>query len=301
MGLRSSKIDAADLEAVSKAICDEALSGAHVRNGVNSSMLDAFEEWDRDGNGWIDQAELGGLLKKLGVKSNKDQLLAIFAEIDLNGDGKIQYEEFCAWLCQAPYLEQYFQELLKIEKESLDLRLDMAHMQTDKDRQQAQRMVFSFTKGQWKERLHPLLSKSFDYHDKDHGGTLEEDESIIFFGNYCKLLINYAKIRWETVKSLSEDSPERYQEILDSIDADSVYYQKNPSSCHVAAFSFLDVNKDGRLSRDAVTQTLTPGNEKYEEFHRALKLGGWLNMFEAKIASTRFSSSPAGYGYNASG
>eukprot|EP00930_Biecheleria_cincta_P030644 TRINITY_DN21219_c0_g1_i1.p1 TRINITY_DN21219_c0_g1~~TRINITY_DN21219_c0_g1_i1.p1 ORF type:complete len:128 (-),score=14.49 TRINITY_DN21219_c0_g1_i1:8-391(-) len=105
-------------------------------------------------------------------------------------------------------------------------------------------------------------------------------ESIILFGNYCKMLLNFGKIRLETVKSRSEDSPERYQELLDKINADSVYYEENPNVCHVEAFAFLDVNKDGRLPRESVIETLTPGGERYEEFHNTLKLGGWLYLFE---------------------
>lgn len=285
MGHASSKTDAADKEAVSKVVCAAALNTAGVKDGVHMKMLDCFEEWDSDGNGWIDGPELNMLFKKLGIKGSPEQLAALFAQIDTNGDGKIQYEEFCAWLCQAPYMEKYFKELCKIQKGAMELRRDMTQKQgsqTKEELTQLSRMTVSAQKSQWKQ-LAELVAQSFDYHDKDRGGTLSQDESIIFFSNYCRLLNNYANLRLDTLKKFAGETLGEMQELLTLIEEDATYYHQNPSTCHVEAFSCLDLKADGKLLKEVVVETLTPGNHKYDLFHRTLKLGGWLLLYEAEL------------------
>eukprot|EP00930_Biecheleria_cincta_P038295 TRINITY_DN26317_c0_g1_i1.p1 TRINITY_DN26317_c0_g1~~TRINITY_DN26317_c0_g1_i1.p1 ORF type:complete len:312 (-),score=75.04 TRINITY_DN26317_c0_g1_i1:24-959(-) len=299
MGISSSKTDASDKEAVSKALCNEALRNAHLKEGVHMKILDVFEEWDCDGNGWIDSNELKHVFKKLGIKGSPEQFDALFVDIDTNCDGKIQYEEFCAWLCQAPYMEEYFKMLLKIQKEAMNLRRDMFQMQksgTEQERTQTERMTVAVQRKQWQE-LAPLVAKSFDHHDKDGGGTLSKDESIIFFSNYCKLLTNYSKLRLDSLKAYAGTS-EAMQELLDHVEQDLTYYHQNPSTCHLEAFSCLDVDEDGKLRKEFVVETLTPGNNKYELFHRKLKLGGWLHLFEAELLN---SSGAGGTGSRAFG
>lgn len=285
MGTARSKIDASDREAVSKTICAEALRSASVKEGVHMKILDAFEEWDSDGSGWIDQKELNHVFRKLGIKGSVAQLTALFADIDTNGDGKIQYEEFCAWLCRAPYMEEYFKTLLKTQKEAMDLRRDMLIQQksdSEEERHQTERMTIAVQRRQWEE-LSPIVAKSFDFHDKNREGTLTKDESIIFFSNYCKLLISYSKLRLDSLEAYTRDKSVVMQELFDHVDKDVTYYHQNPSTCHLEAFCCLDVNEDGRLRKEFVVETLTPGNSKYELFHRKLKLGGWLHLFEAEL------------------
>jgi Ca2+-binding EF-hand superfamily protein len=60
-------------------------------------LRDRFERVDRDGNGKIDQAELGWLLDALGVGYSEAQVRAAFEAIDQDGTGLIDLEEFRAW------------------------------------------------------------------------------------------------------------------------------------------------------------------------------------------------------------
>lgn len=53
-----------------------------------------FCDWDADGDGVIDRAELEKVLLQVGVP-RVDEILAA---VDTNGDGRIDFEEFCAWL-----------------------------------------------------------------------------------------------------------------------------------------------------------------------------------------------------------
>ena len=57
----------------------------------------AFEKFDKDGSGTIDANELGQLSSDLGQPLNEDQLATALKDLDLNGDGVIDTEEFARW------------------------------------------------------------------------------------------------------------------------------------------------------------------------------------------------------------
>ncbi|XP_052764554.1 neo-calmodulin-like isoform X1 [Mya arenaria] len=58
-------------------------------------MQDAFNVFDRDKNGYIDKEELKRVLTQVGDKMPEALADEFIKEADLNGDGKIDYAEFC--------------------------------------------------------------------------------------------------------------------------------------------------------------------------------------------------------------
>jgi len=58
---------------------------------------EAFRTFDQDGSGSIDIEELKMILKNQNMEQDQD-VEALFAEADKNGDGKISFEEFCQML-----------------------------------------------------------------------------------------------------------------------------------------------------------------------------------------------------------
>jgi len=54
----------------------------------------AFEMFDKDGNGQISVAELKHAFRSLGQRLDDDEFDAIIQEADLDGDRHIDYEEF---------------------------------------------------------------------------------------------------------------------------------------------------------------------------------------------------------------
>lgn len=56
----------------------------------------AFDMFDKDGSGKIDKTELISLLNGDGLSNNvpREQLEAYIKEVDANGDGEIDFEEF---------------------------------------------------------------------------------------------------------------------------------------------------------------------------------------------------------------
>ncbi|KAK3581947.1 hypothetical protein CHS0354_007072 [Potamilus streckersoni] len=60
----------------------------------------AFQIFDRDGNGYIDAKELRTAMKNLGEALTDKELDDMMKEADVDGDGKINYEEFVKIWCE---------------------------------------------------------------------------------------------------------------------------------------------------------------------------------------------------------
>lgn len=58
-------------------------------------LLNAFKAFDADRNGFISAEELKQVMKDLGQDLTGAELDAMMKAADTNGDGKINYQEFC--------------------------------------------------------------------------------------------------------------------------------------------------------------------------------------------------------------
>nr|XP_011412831.2 calmodulin-A-like [Crassostrea gigas] len=61
---------------------------------ANSSMMEAFKLFDKDGSGKIDADELKEAMMRLGDKLSKEEAEDMIKTADLDKDGKIDYIEF---------------------------------------------------------------------------------------------------------------------------------------------------------------------------------------------------------------
>ncbi|KAJ9140658.1 hypothetical protein P3X46_031277 [Hevea brasiliensis] len=57
-------------------------------------LLEVFQSFDRDGNGYITASELAGSMAKMGHPLTYQELSKIMGEADTNGDGVISFNEF---------------------------------------------------------------------------------------------------------------------------------------------------------------------------------------------------------------
>jgi len=63
---------------------------------VEDDIRLAFQTFDLDGNGEIDRNELKQVMEKLGEPLTDEEVAAMIAEADQDGDGLINFEEFAA-------------------------------------------------------------------------------------------------------------------------------------------------------------------------------------------------------------
>ena len=57
-------------------------------------LREAFRIFDKDRSGYIDSKEIIAVTTTLGQALTKEELEQFMAEADLDGDGKLNYEEF---------------------------------------------------------------------------------------------------------------------------------------------------------------------------------------------------------------
>ncbi|CAF3310430.1 unnamed protein product [Rotaria socialis] len=61
-----------------------------------TEVMDAFKKFDVDGNGFISSKELENIMSRMGKHLSQKELQATISSLDLNKDGKISFDEFCA-------------------------------------------------------------------------------------------------------------------------------------------------------------------------------------------------------------
>ena len=70
---------------------------------VNSEteLIEAFKIFDKDGNGFITSQELRHVMTHLGEKITEDEADVMIKEADLDGDSRINYEEFVKMMMES--------------------------------------------------------------------------------------------------------------------------------------------------------------------------------------------------------
>ena len=57
-------------------------------------MKEAFQLYDKSGDGFLDGKELGELMRSLGRNPTEDEIYKLMAEVDVDHNGKLDFEEF---------------------------------------------------------------------------------------------------------------------------------------------------------------------------------------------------------------
>ena len=68
---------------------------------VLASYKEAFSVFDKDGSGTVSTSELGETMSALGQNPSAEELDAIIKEVDADGSGEIDFDEFCACMQKA--------------------------------------------------------------------------------------------------------------------------------------------------------------------------------------------------------
>lgn len=72
-------------------------AGIHVVHRIQGDALATFEQLDTDKSGWIEHDEMKALLKTLNCATDDQFVSDIMKELDTDGDGKVNFDEFQTW------------------------------------------------------------------------------------------------------------------------------------------------------------------------------------------------------------
>ena len=82
---------------------------------------EAFDMFDKDGSGTIDVGEIVKIMKNFGYPIKKSEAQRMISEIDDNGDGELDFEEFVTLMeKQTNYVDQTEEELVLTAFKSFD-------------------------------------------------------------------------------------------------------------------------------------------------------------------------------------
>mmetsp|Transcript_107860 Transcript_107860/g.336396 ORF Transcript_107860/g.336396 Transcript_107860/m.336396 type:complete len:545 (+) Transcript_107860:563-2197(+) len=72
---------------------------AAARDGPQAAILVKFKKFDTNGDGKITRMELRELMHNLDPTLTDDEITAVFDNIDTDGSGEVDYQEFVRWVC----------------------------------------------------------------------------------------------------------------------------------------------------------------------------------------------------------
>ena len=121
-----------------------------------------FKEVDVDGNGLLDPEELKQLTSKLGLDLTEDQVTKVMAEIDADGSGEVDFEEFFDW-----YVDQKDKKGGLLDSAGEGLKGFFTGMSSATN---------TPTKEQRRIELHEEARAVFDSIDQDGNGELDLQE-----------------------------------------------------------------------------------------------------------------------------
>lgn len=70
------------------------------KSNTEDEIREAFKLFDKDNNGCITVTELRNILTETGQKIRPEEADELMKAIDTDGDGKIDYEEFCRMMSE---------------------------------------------------------------------------------------------------------------------------------------------------------------------------------------------------------
>ncbi|KAG5051789.1 hypothetical protein AAZX31_02G137500 [Glycine max] len=74
------------------------IMGRTMKENQTEELKDSFKVFDRDNDGYISATELRQVMVKLGERLTDEEVEQMIREADLDGDGRVSYEEFVRFM-----------------------------------------------------------------------------------------------------------------------------------------------------------------------------------------------------------
>ena len=89
-----------------------------------SEFKEAFEIFDKDRDGYITTKELGDIMKNLGQSPSEAELQDMINEVDLDGNGTIDFKEFLGLMARKMKESDNEEEIIEVSKFLIGMEMD---------------------------------------------------------------------------------------------------------------------------------------------------------------------------------
>jgi len=96
-------------------------------------IREAFDKFDRDGSGFIDAQELHATMRMMGSTATKEQVKAMIASVDDDGNGTVEFEEFLVIMARRILMHEGAMELeaaIKLFEVDMRGRIECSQIRT---------------------------------------------------------------------------------------------------------------------------------------------------------------------------
>lgn len=90
-----------------------------VDDDVREAFRDAFNQFDKDGDGHITETELAVVMRGLDIRATRAEILELIKQVDTDQSGTIEFEEFLV-IMQKKMVEMDPSEMVNIAFDSFD-------------------------------------------------------------------------------------------------------------------------------------------------------------------------------------
>ncbi|KAM3141861.1 hypothetical protein pb186bvf_005947 [Paramecium bursaria] len=78
----------------------------------------AFRLFDKDGDGTISTSEIGNIMRQLGINPSQAELNEMINEVDVDGNGEVDFDEFCIMMTKRLRENDTQEEIYNIGREN---------------------------------------------------------------------------------------------------------------------------------------------------------------------------------------
>ncbi|CAF0731506.1 unnamed protein product [Adineta steineri] len=147
-----------------------------------------FDLFDKNGDGNIDANEIGQVMRSLGLNPTNKEIADLIAEVDKNGNQRLDFSEFCAFMSkhwherdQEAELRDAFRLFDRDNSGLNPTNKEIADLIAEVDKNGNQRLDFSefcaFMSKHWHERDQEAeLRDAFRLFDRDNSGYITINE-----------------------------------------------------------------------------------------------------------------------------
>lgn len=222
------------------------------RAELEAALDDVFSKADADGNGWLSRKEFVTCIRDADLGFTKKEINVLLSEVDVDGDGKVTYEEFSP-LCFTLLVEMVSEALVEVPQKEEELReffIDLFGTAADDDGKLAHTTAIKLMKeadlGLTRVQIHAIMSEA----DEDENGMIDYEQLANAMGG---MVMSLCSVEFQPQRSA------KYQEARASDDYDKVwgFSAEELENQIMQACASVDTAGSGKLAKEDIQMVIS--------------------------------------------